>query len=135
MIRIRPHPPLLERNIVWQFLPLCFYMFTKRKIFLYLKLWFKTLIHCDLSQATDWNHVYGSIIIHFFIFQIEHNCILIGESKGLKLQNKIYFCGGKCKCLFFHKYMAAIVFSMKYNKCVCLFHFDSSETNGSKQLS
>lgn len=86
VIRIRPHPHLLERNIARQFLPLCFYIFTKRKVILHLKLWFKTLIHCDLSQATDWNHMYVSIIINFFIFQIKHNCIRIRESKGLKIK-------------------------------------------------
>lgn len=100
LIRIRPYPRLLERNIVGQFISLCFYIVTKRKVFLSLKLWFKTLIHSDLSQATDWNHMYASIIIYFFIFQIKHNCIRIRESKGLELQNKICFCGGKSKCVF-----------------------------------
>lgn len=33
--------------------------------FLYHKLSFNTVIHSDQSQATDWNHMYISIIPHF----------------------------------------------------------------------
>lgn len=73
------------------------------------------------------------IMINFFIFQIKHDCIRIGESKGLKLENKKYFSGGKSKCLSFMS-VTAIVFSMKYNMEYNLFHFDSSETNGSEEL-
>lgn len=46
-----------------------------------------------------WWESYVCIIINFFIFQIKHSCIIIRESKELKLQNKTYFSGDESTCL------------------------------------
>lgn len=86
VIRIRSHTYLSKGKIVWNFLPLCSYIVTKILILLYHKLCFKTVVHSDLSQATDWNHMFVNIIINSLIFWIEHNCIRMRESKWLKLK-------------------------------------------------
>lgn len=102
MIRIRSHPYLLEGKIVCQFLPLSSYIFTKKLVFLYHKLCFKTVIHSELSQATDWNHMYISIIINSLIFQIKHNYISI-TVKRTKTPKLIIFFWWQIQISFFRE--------------------------------